>query len=530
MVRCPYDTSHLVPASGRAAHIRYCPRKRNGATTRRYQRLELPLEEDWEPEIVPGKAGYVPPANLDYPVFREVQTMTPKQRRDYYRDLLTQHKLGERPTLNTKTPATLQARVSLTAPANMPAPSLPAASNPPAPAKLLVTAKLPTSANQSVLNFTETQKPSVPGNSPAPANLPKPADMPAPNVSSPAKIQPRVSLLASANMSAPKIPEPEKPPALENLPKPASVPAPNLPEPTKIPITAKVLAPEKLLVSENMPALRIPQPGNLPATANPPAPQNLPKPANLPKPVNLQLAPDFPTPTNLPASTNLLAAEKPPAKKLPASANMPVLSIPEYRNGSASTNHTAHDNLLLPAKLQAHVTLVAPANMPALNFPAHANPPAPMNQPVPKEPPRVNLLAPANLVELANLPINANFPAPNFSVSTYLPATANLLAPASVTEPARILVAPSNLSEPSGNGSVKELAPLASHLDVACPQEQQCEPSDFDTFYDPYTNEASYQAAGRGARIPRKSVHGWLVQHDEDGNVCYQLGRGRPLF
>ncbi|KAL1421228.1 hypothetical protein MTO96_023206 [Rhipicephalus appendiculatus] len=123
----------------------------------------------------------------------------------------------------------------------------------------------------------------------------------------------------------------------------------------------------------------------------------------------------------------------------------------------------------------------------------------------------------------ANFPTTTSHPS-NLHVSTSPAEPKN--------RPATRLQATTNLPEPSTNDNIGQLAPLASPLDAACSwaavREQQS--PDFDTFYDPYTNEASYQAAGRGAPIRRKSVHGWLMERDDDGNVCYQFGRGRPLF
>ncbi|KAM7290634.1 uncharacterized protein ISCGN_027250 [Ixodes scapularis] len=52
-------------------------------------------EEDWEPEIVPGRPGYVPLMSRVRPFFREVVDMTPLQRRQYYDELLKQHKVIE---------------------------------------------------------------------------------------------------------------------------------------------------------------------------------------------------------------------------------------------------------------------------------------------------------------------------------------------------------------------------------------------------------------------------------------------------
>ncbi|EEC08201.1 hypothetical protein IscW_ISCW005991 [Ixodes scapularis] len=46
-------------------------------------------------EIVPGRPGYVPLMSRVRPFFREVVDMTPLQRRQYYDELLKQHRVIE---------------------------------------------------------------------------------------------------------------------------------------------------------------------------------------------------------------------------------------------------------------------------------------------------------------------------------------------------------------------------------------------------------------------------------------------------
>ncbi|XP_064487722.1 uncharacterized protein LOC135399917 [Ornithodoros turicata] len=96
-VACPYNSSHVVPASMHSFHVRHCPQKNNAGqqTSKRKEKSNgrTQKEEDWEPDIVPGKPGYVPLMSMVRPVFREVHSMTQVQRRRYYDELLKQHKV-----------------------------------------------------------------------------------------------------------------------------------------------------------------------------------------------------------------------------------------------------------------------------------------------------------------------------------------------------------------------------------------------------------------------------------------------------
>ncbi|KAL1421231.1 hypothetical protein MTO96_023209 [Rhipicephalus appendiculatus] len=414
MVRCPFDTSHLIPASVRAAHVRHCPRKRNGATARRYHRAELPMEENWEPEIVPGRAGYVPPVNLNFPVFREVQSLTPRQRRDYYSDLLRQHKLAEENNgasqrhgdseeteestiSSTSTPSTptdlsqsstedldcqtdellpvtpdqpvsVNVNTANTVASNMPesaiepVPNLPASATvltgdtagthglartePDGARKLDVASKstaehaqLPEPEKLSELAETQTPNDTPPGNLlpelPAPAKLLVPAkprvsaNVPLANKPEPAhdsapakrvvpvKIQPRVSLVASAN-----------------LPKPRNVQTPNMPAPAKHQVRVRLAAPASMPKPENMPAANIKAPAKLQARISLAAPTNL----SIPESAS---APDSKAPAKLQPRVSLAAPTK---NSKPGNMATPIVKA--------------------PAKIKARVSLAAPANLP----------------------------------------------------------------------------------------------------------------------------------------------------------------------
>ncbi|KAL3214990.1 hypothetical protein MRX96_034358 [Rhipicephalus microplus] len=443
------------------------------------------------------------------------------------------------------TPATAHAimTINLSKSSSLPEPTNRLPHNFPAPTDLLASEKLPAFMNTPVLSIPEPINVSA-----APANLPKSENMRAAN------IKPRSNHQIYIRLRKPKLHKPANTPT-PIIPTSPSVEALNITETrtlmepreflttAKLPMSVDMKAPNvsshsRVKVSKNLPA-KVPVQASV--SANLPT-QNLTKPGNhlvpteMPKPTNLS-APNHPLGINIPTSKSPLVPEELLAstnvqENLRAANIKPRSNRPIYislRKPSALSNLPAHKNFPALAEVLAEVNLVAPlTGIPLLSSAGQANRSVSVNPPTSSQQPQMNTLASKSLVELASMPRHEHFLAPNFPNTMSQPL--NLYVPESpakpTDQPATRLQVTTNLPEPASI-PIGQLASLASDLDA--PVREQQSPN-LDTFYDPYTYEASYQAAGRGAPVRNRPTCECIIERDDDGNVCYQFGRGRRLF
>ncbi|KAH7931994.1 hypothetical protein HPB51_029584 [Rhipicephalus microplus] len=328
-----------------------------------------------------------------------------------------------------------------------------------APAKLLVLAKPEVSADVPLAKRQEPAHDSAPAKRVAPvkiqppvslvasANLPKPRKEPTPSLSAPDKRQAYIRLAEPENMPKPgnmlaaniKTPAKLQARVLETLAKPTS----NHPVPTDNTSTVNLLSSKKVQETRSVQPLNISESGITPATAHAIMTINLSKSSSLPEPTNR-------LPHNFPAPTDLLASEK-----LPAFMNTPVLSIPEPINVSAAPANLPKSENMRAANIkprsnhQIYIRLRKPKLHKPANTPTPIIPTSPSVEALNITETRT-LMEPREFLTTAKLPMSVDMKAPNVSshsrvkVSKNLPAKVPVQASVSANLPTQNLTKPGN--------------------------------------------------------------------------------------